>query len=113
VVQTAAIFLFAFAAAHATSERGLAAICFVEAFSSSLATAVLFTAMMDWCRPIVGATDYTVQASAVVIATGLATLASGRMAEALGYTKHFIAAGAIGAIATLIAIAIYPPPRSR
>lgn len=112
VIQTAAVFLFAYASAHPSTERELALICFVEAFSSSLATAALFTAMMDWSRPIVGATDYTVQASAVVIATGLATLLSGRMADALGYTRHFVVAGVVGGVTTLMAIALYPPPRS-
>ena len=90
-------------------------ICFIEAFASSQATATLFTVMMDWCRPIVGATDYTVQASAVVIATGVATLVSGRLAELLGYTRYFCFAGVIGIASVLLLVVFYPqaPPRPR
>ncbi len=47
-------------------------LCAAEHFSSGMATAALFTCMMDWCSRESGATDYTVQASAVVIATGAA-----------------------------------------
>ena len=49
----------------------------VEHFASGMATAALFTAMMDWSRPSASGTDYTVQASAVVIATGIASTLSG------------------------------------
>jgi predicted MFS family arabinose efflux permease len=76
-----------------------------------MATATLFTVMMDWSRPIVGATDYTVQASAVVIASGLGTLISGRIAEHLGYALHFTAAGLIGIASTLLVVAMYPQQR--
>jgi len=60
--------------AHAGLGRGaLYAICSAEHFAGGMATAALFTCMMDWCAPGSSATDYTVQASAVVIATGLAS----------------------------------------
>jgi MFS family permease len=115
IFQSLTVFLFAFAAAHPVSHDGMKVICFVEAFASSQATATLFTVMMDWCRPLVGATDYTVQASAVVIATGVATLVSGRLAELLGYVRFFGVAGAIGVGSVIVLVAFYPttPPTDR
>lgn len=67
----------------------LYALCALESLSSGLATAALFTAMMDVSRPETGATDYTLQACVVVVATGLAASASGFSARALGYPGHF------------------------
>ena len=49
-----------------------------------MATAALFTCMMDWCRPGHSGSDYTVQASTVVIASGIAASLSGVTAHHLG-----------------------------
>jgi predicted MFS family arabinose efflux permease len=76
----------------------LYAFCAVEHFVSGMATAALFTCMMDWSRPAHAATDYTVQACAVVVATGAAAVLSGASAQALGYPAHF-------AVATLLSLA--------
>ena len=108
IFQTATVFLFAIAVVAHFGKGALAGICFVEAFASSMATATLFTVMMDWCRPIVGATDYTVQASAVVIASGLATLFAGRLADAVGYATHFTIAGIVGVGAVGVLVYAYP-----
>lgn len=70
----------------------------IEHLTSGMATAALFTAMMDRTRPGSEASDYTVQASAVVIATGAASALSGFSAEALGYPTHF-------GLGTLLAVA--------
>ena len=45
-----------------------------EHLASGMATAALFTAMMDACADGSAATDYTVQASVVVLATGVGGL---------------------------------------
>ncbi|MFN7130656.1 MAG: MFS transporter [Myxococcales bacterium] len=73
----------------------------VEHFTGGMATAALFTAMMDACRREAGATDYTAQASVVVVATGLAATLSGVSAELLGYAGHF----AFGAALCLVGVA--------
>jgi PAT family beta-lactamase induction signal transducer AmpG len=103
-------------AAHGPAGRALLyGICAAEHFAGGLATVALFTSMMDWCRPGSNATDYTVQASAVVIATGVASSASGFSAQALGYFGHFVAA-AILAAGTLLTISVAFPadePRMR
>ncbi len=108
LVQTACVLGFAAVSAVRLGGLALGGLFFVEAFASSLATATLFAAMMDWCRPLVGATDYTVQASAIVIATGAVTLVSGRLAEAVGYPAHFAIAGGVGVASLLVLRACYP-----
>jgi hypothetical protein len=53
---------------------------------------------MDACDPRTGATDYTLQASLVVIATGSASALSGYSAGALGYGGHFALSSALCAL---------------
>ncbi|MDF1664010.1 MAG: MFS transporter [Planctomycetota bacterium] len=67
----------------------LFAACSFEHFTGGLATVALFTCMMDACRPGCGGTDYTIQASLVVFATGLAGALGGYLADAVGYQIHF------------------------
>jgi PAT family beta-lactamase induction signal transducer AmpG len=55
----------------------------------TLATVALFSAMMDVCRPGWAATDYTVQASLVVVATGAAGALGGYVAVNAGYPGLF------------------------
>jgi MFS transporter, PAT family, beta-lactamase induction signal transducer AmpG len=90
----------------------LYAICAAEHLGSGMATAALFTCMMDWCEPETSATDYTVQACAVVIATGLASALSGFSAGALGYFGHFCVATAVALGSVVAALWLFPrsPP---
>lgn len=80
----------------------------VEVFASGMATAALFTSMMDWSRPTSSGTDYTVQASAVVIATGLASAIGGVSADALGYGGHFLVAAGVCVVAVIATWRLYP-----
>lgn len=64
-------------------------LCGLEFLGSGLATAALFTAMMDVCRPATAATDYTLQASVVVVATLLASSLSGFIASRIDYLGLF------------------------
>ncbi len=86
---------------------GLAGVKVYDGFVGSLATAALFTAMMDAARPASGGTDYTVQASAVLVAGFGGSVLGGRLAdgliaasgvEATGYAAHF----AVAALITLL-----------
>ncbi len=90
------------------SKNAIAAACFAEHFASGLGTASLFTAMMDWSRPRHAATDYTVQASAVVIATLAVAMASGLLADAVGYTGLFIIAASLCLLGTAAVVALFP-----
>ncbi|MGC4093875.1 MAG: MFS transporter [Polyangiaceae bacterium] len=70
----------------------------LEHLAGGMATAALFTCMMDWCRAEHNASDYAVQASAVVIASAVAAAASGVSAHALGYGVHFLVSALLSAL---------------
>ena len=71
----------------------LYAICFIEHFTGGMATAALFTVMMDVCDPGKPSTDYTVQASFVVISTSAANVLGGFLAGGFGYAVNFTLSG--------------------
>jgi predicted MFS family arabinose efflux permease len=73
-----------------------------------MATAALFTAMMDACAEGTAATDYTVQASVVVLATGAGGALSGFVARHLGYPAHFALAALVSFVAVGYAAARWP-----
>ena len=103
-LQVVAMSLYA-AVALAGPEYAVAAVV-VEHLCSGMATVALFTAMMSACRPGHAGADYTVQASVVVIAQGLAGLLSGWSAHRLGYAPHMLVAtglcaGACGYLLTM------------
>lgn len=76
-------------------------------FATGTATVSLFTCMMDWSRKQAAATDYTVQASAVVIATGGASALSGVSAQLLGYAGHFAGSAALSLVGAVIAFVLF------
>lgn len=109
--------LFVFAAVQALAVAGYAipawgprdwsvlyALCTFEHFASGMATAALFTLMMDAARPHTAGTDYTVQASVVVFATGLGAALSGYSAGALDYGPHFLLAAVLCALGVVPAV---------
>lgn len=72
----------------------------VEHITGGMATAALFTIMMDRCREHSAAADYALQ-SCVVIVTGMfASAISGYSAATLGYDMHF----AVAALACVAAV---------
>jgi len=84
------------------------AISAVEHVTSGMATAALFTAMMDFCRPEHAGTDYTIQASVVVIGSSIATALSGFSVDAIGYSPHFFLAAGLSLAAVLVVLAYRP-----
>lgn len=110
-VQAAAVFLYALAARGGASVPVLAGVCAVEHVASGMATAAVFTVMMDACRAEYAATDYTVQASLVVVATGAAAALSGFTAQALGYSAHFALAAGLCALGTAYVALAFPSSR--
>lgn len=98
-------------AAYTLPATGLApgalyGLCLLDEFAGGLATVALFTAMMDRCLPASGGTDYTVQASVVVLSTGIAASLSGFVAEGVGYGAMFAASGLLSALGALAAWAV-------
>ncbi|MDI1445433.1 MFS transporter [Polyangium sp. 6x1] len=100
-LQAIGVLLYALVASRPVSISALSVVCGIEHLTSGMATASLFTAMMESCRPEHAAADYTVQASVVVAATGVAAAASGFSAGALGYAAHFALAAGLAALAVV------------
>ncbi len=94
-IQAATVFGYAYVANGHAGHALLYGLCAAEHFAGGMATAALFTCMMDWTEPATAATDYTIQASAVVIATGAAASLSGFSAQGLGYSTHFLLASGL------------------
>lgn len=111
LIQSGAVVLYALAARGA-SVPVLTFVCGTEFLTSGMATAALFTVMMEKCRPEHAGTDYTVQASAVVIATGAAASVSGFSAQALGYSGHFLLSAALSAAGALYVLLTFHPPQT-
>ncbi|MCC7382684.1 MAG: MFS transporter [Deltaproteobacteria bacterium] len=108
LLQAASVAGYAYLALGKPSHPALYVLCAAEHFAGGMATAALFTCMMDWCSQEASGTDYTVQASAVVIATGAASAVAGFSAQALGYFGHFSLATAL-ALGALVAVRRFFP----
>ena len=111
VVHAAGLGLYALLASGAGGSTLLTAAIVLEHFAGGMATAALFTVMMDHTTPETAATDYTVQACLVLLAGGLFGLPSGWVAEFLGYAGHFALAGLFGLGAALVALVVLPRGR--
>ena len=107
VIQAIAVTLYTIPALGIGGLPLLAVVTSIEHFSGGMATVALFTLMMDQCRPQTEGSDYTIQASAVVIATGIAASLSGFSAAALGYAGHFIVSGALCCMALLFIVRVF------
>ena len=75
-----------------------------EQFADGLSTVALFVVMMDYCRRDREGSDYTLQASLYLVATGLFTLVSGFSASRFGYDGHFLLAAALGGLVIMAAL---------
>jgi len=106
--QVITVLGYAYLAFGSPSKLELYAWAGFEHFASGMATAALFTAMMDWSRPTSAGSDYTVQASAVVIATGIASTLGGVSAQALGYGGHFLLGAGLCVVAIVVTIRLFP-----
>jgi predicted MFS family arabinose efflux permease len=108
LLQAVTVAGYAWVASQPLARSVLYWLCGAEHFASGMATAALFTCMMDWCSDEASATDYTVQASGVVIATGAAGSLAGLSAQHLGYVSHFALATALALLALWIVHVTFP-----
>ena len=76
--------------------------CVLEHFTGSLVTVAAFTMMMDVCRTRTAGSDYTFQASVVVVAQLGGRAVSGYTAEALGYAGNFLLSGGLSLFAAAV-----------
>lgn len=74
--------------------------CF-EQFADAMATVALFTLMMDLCRDQHEGSDYTLQASTLLMSSGLFSLVSGVAASLSGYSLHFALSAALSLLVIL------------
>lgn len=89
IAQTAAVALYALHAQGFGDALLLKSALVLEHLLGGMATVALFTLMMDASDPAHAGTDYTLQASAVVIATGIASAVAGFVGDALGFATLF------------------------
>lgn len=68
----------------------------------SMAYTALLSAMMDKCEPTTAATDYTLQVSVVYLGGIAASVLSGAIANAMGYTFMFLISAALSLLSVLI-----------
>ncbi len=113
VLRALTVALYAFPAEGVGGYGLLYAVCAIEHFTGSMATAALFTVMMDACRPERPATDYTLQASLVVVSAGLASSLSGFVARAAGFAGHFGLTAALSLLGLLGVAALLRRARPR
>jgi MFS family permease len=110
VAQASGIAAWLFPAVGYTSLEALYLATIYDHLVGSLATAALFTAMMDVCDPETGGTDYTLQASVVVLATGLGSGLAGLSAESLGWVGHYVFGTALTLAGAFAVAAAYREP---
>ncbi len=103
VVQAVAVAGYALAAQGWTAHSFLAFLSFAEHFTGTMATVAVFTLMMDVCRPGTAGTDYTLQASVVVVAQLGARSVSGLSAEWLSHTGNFALSAVLSLAGALFA----------
>lgn len=86
LLQTLSLLPYALAAAGVPGGFWLiSSACVAEHVCGGIATVALFSLMMDAAEPEHAGADYTLMASAVVIAQGLASLTAGVLADASGF----------------------------
>lgn len=112
-LQVLGLLGYALVSLDPTWNRLVAASLF-EHFAGGVAMVALFTIMMDVCRRGHEATDYTLQACAIVLIGGLASALSGVVAKHSGYPWLF-AIGALLAVigAALMVRALPAPPEAK
>lgn len=103
VLQAAAVAGYAWSVAPEAEGVRIWGPVVLEHLASGMATAALFTLMMDRCRPEHAAADYTLQASLVVAATSAAAALGGSTAQWLGYGPNFLLGGAASLFAVGLA----------
>lgn len=100
LLQVVGIVGYCLVASVTVTKPALYAIIMFEHMAGGMATTAIFTMMMDACRRGSEGTDYTIQSCTFIIATGIATVFSGWLAQTIGYAGYF----AVSAVAASIAI---------
>lgn len=89
VLQTLSLLLYVACAMQPESRNLIYVASTAEHLLGGMATVALFALMMDASDPDHAGTDYTLLACAIVLGSGLASLAAGLVGDALGYAVAF------------------------
>jgi MFS family permease len=87
--------------------HAIGAIVYFEQFADGLSTVALFTLMMDRCRAHSPGTDYSLQASLMVMVTGVAATTGGLFTDRFGYGAVFATAALLTLLALVPAILFF------
>jgi MFS transporter, PAT family, beta-lactamase induction signal transducer AmpG len=114
LIQAAALSGLALPALGFASSATVYAVAIASAFAGGMATAALYTSMMDHSSTATSATDFTLQQSLAAVGPVLASTLSGFIASSLGYPLHFaLCAGVTVLTAVLVARFFVPAPEPR
>lgn len=103
-LQSVAILAYLVPAAGDLRPGTIYAVAATVAFAGGMATAALYTNMMDRCDPGSAGTDFTVQQSLCAIGPLVGVSLSGVLAARVGYAAHFVICAGL-ALATTILVA--------
>jgi RhtX/FptX family siderophore transporter len=109
LVQAVAICGLALPALGYTDPVLIYSVAIASAFSGGMATAALYTSMMDHCSQETSATDFTIQQSLAAIGPLLASFFSGFSAAAFGYPVHFALCAGVTALTAVLVARLFVP----
>lgn len=111
VVQAAALSALALPGMGFLANATIYSVAIASAFAGGMATAALYTSMMDHSSAETSATDFTLQQSLAAVGPLLASSFSGFSASSLGYPVHFgLCAGVALLTSILVALFFVPVP---
>ncbi|MEM8933865.1 MAG: MFS transporter [Acidobacteriota bacterium] len=103
IIQSAALSLYVLPAIGMGGTTLLYAAPAIVGFAGGLATAALYTAMMDHSQAATAGTDFTLQQALAAVGPLVGTIASGFVAGSMGFAGHFLICGGLAALAALVA----------
>ena len=101
-LQAVALCAYLVPAAGMVRPAAIYGVAMAVAFAGGMATAALYTNMMDRSDPRTGATDFTLQQSLCAFGPVLGASLSGLSAARLGYTMHFVLCASVSLVGVLI-----------
>ena len=104
LLQSVALCGYLLPATGLGGEKAIYLVAVMVSFTGGMATAALYTNMMDRCCRQTAATDFSLQQSLAAVGPVLAATLSGFSASALGYSAHFMACVALN-VAVLLVVA--------
>ncbi len=104
LLQALSIGAYAFLPSLDIHANSVFIICMIEHVTGGMATAAIFTVMMDYCRPTHSGLDYSLQSCVIIISGIVLGMLSGVSASVLGYEGHYAVAFGVGLIAVALII---------